>query len=139
MPDLQFKYLFQQPSQPSYGYGLSQTALGQSAFSQNQSSLFLPTTPTQPESFQQLPQLSFQRNQHPAQPQHVQPFAQPQPNTIMVSSATSSLMSTSIKPPNQSSYGKHFFFLEKKKIHYVAINSHYFPFLSNLCLCCQLI
>lgn len=111
MPDFKFKYLFQQPSQPSYGYGLSQTALGQSAFSQNQSSLFLPTTPTQPESFQQLPQLSFQRNQHPAQPQHVQPFAQPQPNTIMVSSATSSLMSTSIKPPNQSSYGTYIFIL----------------------------
>lgn len=108
-----FFYLLQQPSQQqNFGlsqtalgqsaYGLSQTALGQSPFSQN--SLFLPTTPTQPDNFQQLP-LSFQRNQMPAQP-HVQPFGQPQPNTIMVSSATSSLMSTTIKPPNQSSYGE---------------------------------
>ncbi|XP_063423806.1 protein PRRC2C-like isoform X4 [Mytilus trossulus] len=98
----------QQQSQPNYGlsqtalgqsaYGLSQTGLGQSAFSQN--SLFLPTTPT-PDTYQQL---SYQRNQLPTQP-HVPPFGQPQPNTIMVSSATSSLMSTSIKPPNQSTYG----------------------------------
>lgn len=87
-------------------YGLSQTGLGQSAFSQN--SLFLPTTPT-PDTYQQL---SYQRNQLPTQP-HVPPFGQPQPNTIMVSSATSSLMSTSIKPPNQSTYGK----LETNTLH----------------------
>ncbi|CAG2218922.1 unnamed protein product [Mytilus edulis] len=78
-------------SQPALGqseYGLSQSGLGQSTFSQN--SLFLPTTPT-PDTYQQL---SYQRNQLPT---HVPPFGQPQPNTIMVSSATSSLMSTSIK------------------------------------------
>ena len=57
-----------------------------------------------------MPQISAYTNrnqQQPQQQQHAQ-FGQtpPQQNTIMVSSATSSLMSTSIKPPNQNTaYG----------------------------------
>jgi hypothetical protein len=70
-----------------------------------QQSLFM--TPSQ-ESFP-MPQMSAytNRNQPQQQQQHAQ-FGQtpPQQNTIMVSSATSSLMSTAIKPPNQNTaYG----------------------------------
>ncbi|XP_078324244.1 uncharacterized protein LOC111125384 isoform X5 [Crassostrea virginica] len=88
-------------SQSNYGYGLSQQPPPM-----GQQSLFL--TPSQ-ESFP-MPQISAYTNrnqQQPQQQQHAQ-FGQtpPQQNTIMVSSATSSLMSTSIKPPNQNTaYG----------------------------------
>ncbi|KAL5011924.1 hypothetical protein ScPMuIL_010475 [Solemya velum] len=88
-------------TQPSYGYSLSQPQpqpqpqLTQPTFSQP--SLFLPTTPTQ--DLYQPSQLSaFPRNQ----PGYGQTAQQ---NTIMVSSATSSLMSTTIKPPTQTGYG----------------------------------
>lgn len=97
-------------SQPSYGYSLSQQQqqqIAQPAFTQ--ANLFLPTTPTQHDTYGLHQLSSFPRNQqhpqHQQQPQH--PFGQTptQPNTIMVSSATSSLMSTSIKPPTQNTYG----------------------------------
>ena len=82
--------------QPNYGFSLSQpqAQIGQPNFSQP--SLFLPSTPTQPDLFQsQL--TAFPRNQ---------PYGQtPHQNTVMVSSSNSSLMSTSIKPPAQNAYG----------------------------------
>ncbi|XP_048776168.2 protein PRRC2C-like isoform X5 [Ostrea edulis] len=87
-------------SQSNYGYGLSQQPPPM-----GQQSLFM--TPSQ-DSFP-MPQMSAytNRNQPQQQQQHAQ-FGQtpPQQNTIMVSSATSSLMSTAIKPPNQNTaYG----------------------------------
>ncbi|XP_061164829.1 protein PRRC2C-like isoform X2 [Saccostrea echinata] len=89
-------------SQSSYGYGLSQQPPPMA-----QQSLFM--TPSQ-ESFS-MPQMSAFPNRNQPQPQQQQQHAQfgqtpPQQSTIMVSSATSSLMSTSIKPPNQNTaYG----------------------------------
>lgn len=86
-----------------------------------QQSLFM--TPSQ-ESFPMSQLSAYNRNQPQQQQQQQQQHAQfgqtpPQQNTIMVSSATSSLMSTSIKPPNQNTaYGK-FMFLNKKKIEHV--------------------
>lgn len=104
----------QRYSQPSFGFSLSQpqppaamTAqpqagpLAQQAFSQP--SMFVPSTPTQQELFPFTQQRSHGFGQAAAQ----QPPPPPQqPSTIMVSSATSALMSTNIKapaPPGQSS------------------------------------
>lgn len=96
--------LFQQFPQPSYGYNLSQPQTqqlgGQSTFGQP-NTLFMPTTIAQP------PAEMFQPSQLTAQYQaRNQPYGQTTQNTIMVSSATSSLMSTTIKPPNQNAYGR---------------------------------
>ncbi|XP_041368189.1 protein PRRC2C-like isoform X2 [Gigantopelta aegis] len=89
--------LLQQEPRPNYGFSLSQpqAQIGQPNFTQP--SLFLPSTPTQPDLFQsQL--TAFPRNQ---------PYGQtPHQNTVMVSSSNSSLMSTSIKPPTQNAYGQ---------------------------------
>lgn len=91
-------------NQSNFGYGLSQQPPPM-----GQQSLFM--TPSQ-ESFPMSQLSAYNRNQpqqqqQQQQQQHAQ-FGQtpPQQNTIMVSSATSSLMSTSIKPPNQNTaYG----------------------------------
>lgn len=90
-------------SQSNFGYGLSQQPPPM-----GQQSLFM--TPSQ-ESFPMSQLSAYNRNQPQPQQQQQQQHAQfgqtpPQQNTIMVSSATSSLMSTSIKPPNQNTaYG----------------------------------
>lgn len=100
--------MFQFPQQPSYGFGLSQQPQPSSQQppqqAMSQPSLFLPT---QQELF-----TPFQRSHPPAPtgPTQQGALAGPQAaafgqqnnmNTVMVSSANSSLMSTSIKPgPN---------------------------------------
>lgn len=99
-----------QYTQPSYGYSLTQqpqtqtgTPLAQATFAQP--SLFLqqaPSAAAQSELFQTANQLSAYRNQ----------YGQSQQNTIMVSSATSSLMSTTIKPPNaQNQYSEYILYV----------------------------
>lgn len=78
---------------------LQQPQIGQQPFTQQ--NLFMPTTPTQPDPYQQSQVASFQRN--PPQPYGQTPSQQ---NTIMVSAATSSHMSSAIKPPSQTGFGK---------------------------------
>lgn len=77
---------------------LQQPQIGQQTFTQQ--NLFMPTTPTQPDPYQQSQVASFQRN--PPQPYGQTPSQQ---NTIMVSAATSSQMSSAIKPPSQTGFG----------------------------------
>ncbi|KAK3602381.1 hypothetical protein CHS0354_011217, partial [Potamilus streckersoni] len=94
-------------NQASFGFGLSQTQpltqLNQPQ-SFTQQNLFLPTPPAQQQDpYQQAPQTqlsSYQRGNQPFGQQNTPS----QQNTIMVSS-TSSLMSTSIKPPAHNAYG----------------------------------
>ncbi|XP_052823701.1 protein PRRC2C isoform X3 [Octopus bimaculoides] len=92
--------LTQEPrfSQQSYGYSLSQpqTQIGQASLTQP--NVFLPTTLSQHDLYQTSQLTGYQpRNQ---------PYGQTagQQNTVMVSSATTSLMSTAVKPPTQD-YG----------------------------------
>lgn len=85
-------------SQQSYGYSLSQpqTQIGQASLTQP--NVFLPTTLSQHDLYQTSQLTGYQpRNQ---------PYGQTagQQNTVMVSSATTSLMSTAVKPPTQD-YG----------------------------------
>ncbi|KAL3872322.1 hypothetical protein ACJMK2_040253 [Sinanodonta woodiana] len=94
-------------NQASFGFGLSQTQpltqLNQPQ-SFTQQNLFLPTPPAQQQDpYQPAPQTqlsSYQRGNQPFGQQNTPS----QQNTVMVSS-TSSLMSTSIKPPAHNAYG----------------------------------
>lgn len=94
--------LFLQLGQTSFSFNLSQlqqTQLGGQSFTQQ--NLFLPTTPTQPDPYQASQVPSFPRN--PPQPYGQTPSQQ---NTLMVSSATSSQMSSAIKAPTQAGFGE---------------------------------
>ncbi|KAL4218896.1 cell differentiation [Mactra antiquata] len=87
-------------NQTSFSFNLSQLQqpqLGQQGFTQQ--NMFLPTTPTQPDPYQPSQVPSFQRN--PPQPYGQTPSQQ---NHIMVSAATSSQMSSAIKPPAQAGF-----------------------------------
>ena len=89
--------LFFQLNQTSFSFNLSQLQQPQSFSQQN---LFLPTTPTQPDPYQPNQVASFARN-----PQ--QPYGQtPSQQNMMVSSATTSQMSSAIKAPTQTGFGK---------------------------------
>lgn len=90
-----WQFLVFQFSQQSYGYSLSQPQpqIGQANLTQP--NMFLPTTLSQHELYQTSQLTGYQpRNQ---------PYGQTagQQNTVMVSSATTSLMSTAVKPPTQ--------------------------------------
>ncbi|XP_064649744.1 protein PRRC2C-like isoform X2 [Lineus longissimus] len=83
-------------SQPNYGYSLNQNTAPMGQPTYTQPSLFLQTAPaaqSQTDLYQQSSQLPTYRSQ---------PYGQTPQSTIMVSSATNSLMSATIKPPNQT-------------------------------------
>ena len=101
-----------QLSQTTFSFNLSQLqqppTLGQQPYTQQ--NLFLPATPTQPDPYQPPQVNTYQRNQ---------PYGQTpaQQNTIMVSAATSSQMTTAVKPTPQTAFGKlNQFFLNTKGI-----------------------
>ncbi|GFS03604.1 protein PRRC2C [Elysia marginata] len=107
-------------NQPSFGFSLSQAQAPGAAFGQH-TSLFVPSTPSQQAEFVPASQLGYppQQQQQPQQQGRTHtyggqppsaaagaaappPLSQQQPSTIMVSSATSALMSTNIKAPGPS-------------------------------------
>ena len=92
-----------QLGQTSFSFNLSQLQQPQIQQPYTQQNLFLPATPTNPDPYQasQLP--SFPQRNPPQAPYGQTPS---QPSTIMVSSATSSQMTSAIKPPTQAGFGK---------------------------------
>ena len=104
--------MMQQFSQPTYGYNLQQavtqpqqilTPLALAAAAGSQASLFLQAAAAGPSA--QPSDVYNAASQ--LQAAYRNPFGPtPQPNTIMVSSTNTSLMSAAIKPPTQHQYCK---------------------------------